>query len=324
MDLYDLVARQFLRAVRGKRSQVAFSRRLGYRSNVAATWEAGRRSPSAADALRACRKLRLNVDAAFESFHAPSAPLLSPLSESAVASWLSAQRTDEPLASVAMRAGLSRFQVARCLSGQTSAALPTFFALVEAMTGRLAELVAALVNIEQVPSLLPSHHRQEAARTCAYAHPWSSAVLALLDTSTAARKPVSDTALRKICEPIAASLGISLQTAIDCVSALMRAGVLDGRLALEGALRVDTRREPHHAAELRRHWAAVGAKRLQQPGADDLFSFNVFALSRADYEIARQLQLEFFRRVQALAAASTRSEVAALLTVHLTLWGGLS
>jgi transcriptional regulator with XRE-family HTH domain len=49
-----VLARQFLRAVRGRRSQVAFARRLGYASNVAAEWESGRREPSAADALSAC------------------------------------------------------------------------------------------------------------------------------------------------------------------------------------------------------------------------------------------------------------------------------
>ena len=65
----DLVAQQLLRAVRGKRSQVAFARRLGYRGNPIADWEASRRAPTAAEALRACELSGIDVAAAFARFH---------------------------------------------------------------------------------------------------------------------------------------------------------------------------------------------------------------------------------------------------------------
>ncbi len=48
-----VAASQFLRAVRGKRSQVAFARRLGYRANPITDWENGRRYPTAAEAMEA-------------------------------------------------------------------------------------------------------------------------------------------------------------------------------------------------------------------------------------------------------------------------------
>jgi hypothetical protein len=38
-EVYRLAARQLLRAMRGRRSQVAFARRLGYRSNPITDWE---------------------------------------------------------------------------------------------------------------------------------------------------------------------------------------------------------------------------------------------------------------------------------------------
>ena len=44
---YETLAKELIRALRGKRSQVALSRRLRYGSNVVRTWEAGRRFPSA-------------------------------------------------------------------------------------------------------------------------------------------------------------------------------------------------------------------------------------------------------------------------------------
>jgi len=62
-DRYEVMAAELLRALRGRRSQVAFSRRLGYRSNVAHTWETGKRWPTAAVTLRAARRVGVDLDA---------------------------------------------------------------------------------------------------------------------------------------------------------------------------------------------------------------------------------------------------------------------
>ena len=45
---YETLSKQLVRALRGKRSQVALSRRLQCRSNVVYSWESGRRWPTAA------------------------------------------------------------------------------------------------------------------------------------------------------------------------------------------------------------------------------------------------------------------------------------
>jgi transcriptional regulator with XRE-family HTH domain len=72
----EQLAREFLRAVRGERSQVAFSRRVGFASNVAAEWESGRRMPSVATAMSCCARLGLDVKLALERFHTATAELL--------------------------------------------------------------------------------------------------------------------------------------------------------------------------------------------------------------------------------------------------------
>jgi hypothetical protein len=68
------------------------------------------------------------------------------------------------------------------------------------------------------------------------------------------------------------------------------------------------------------HWARVSADRLRQPGPSDLFSHNVFAVSREDFAVIRQMQTDFYKRLRAVIAQSTKSEVAALITVHLVSW----
>ena len=66
---YELIARQLLRAIRGPRSQVAFSRRLGYRSNMVYLWESGRAFPPAARFLSMATRLQLDVDGAVAHFY---------------------------------------------------------------------------------------------------------------------------------------------------------------------------------------------------------------------------------------------------------------
>jgi DNA-binding transcriptional regulator YiaG len=63
MDL-NVLASELIRALRGPRSQTAFSRRLGYRSNVVYTWEAGIRAPTASETLRAAARVGVEPDAA--------------------------------------------------------------------------------------------------------------------------------------------------------------------------------------------------------------------------------------------------------------------
>ena len=48
---FEALAADLMRALRGKRSQRAFSRRLGMKSNTAYNWEAGRRWPTGARTL---------------------------------------------------------------------------------------------------------------------------------------------------------------------------------------------------------------------------------------------------------------------------------
>ena len=322
----EQTACQFLRALRGRRSQVAFSRRLGYRSNIAARWEAGTRFPTATTTLLACQRLGSDVAPAFHRFHEPSAHRLVELSDASLADWLRSQRGDQPIADIAARSGLSRYQVSRCLSGETAASLPMFFQLVDAMTGRLPELVSLFVDIREIADLWPRYHAHETARLCAYQHPWSSAVLALIDVYSssihAASNIDSDRSIETVLPvtQMAARLGASIEEVTLSIRALQESriiGIHQGRVRIVAPLLTDTRSDPDRAAKLRQHWSAVSHHRLQQPQPGDWFSHNVFAVSREDFARLRDLQTEFYQRARALIAESRPSEVAALMTLHL-------
>ena len=183
MDL-DLLSRELLRALRGRRSQTAFSRRLGYKSNVAYAWESGHRAPTAAEALRAAARVGVDLAAAFRRFYRSDPAWLAeadPTTPSGVAAFLRDLKGETPVARLTEQSGLSRFRVARALSGEAEPRLADFLRLVQAMSMRGLDLCVALVD----PAALPSFHalweRMEAQRRLASEQPYTQAVLRALE-----------------------------------------------------------------------------------------------------------------------------------------------
>ena len=154
----NTAARQLLRALRGSQSQVGFSQALGYRSNVAAEWEAGRRSPHALELLRICESLNVDALSALAALAPSRAHALDP---SNLGPWLDALRGGRPRTHIARRARRSRHQISRWLAGTAVPRVPDFLQLVDALTHRPATFVGSLVDIRLVPSL---HRRLSAER----------------------------------------------------------------------------------------------------------------------------------------------------------------
>jgi len=304
-------ARQMLRALRGHRSQLAFSRRLGYRGNVVAKWEAGKRFPTLGEFLRAAVRVGVDVPAALERFHAASASAWSAEAPHDIAPWLSAMRGGSSQIALAEQAGLSRQQVGRLLSGRSKGHLPEGLALVDAMTGRLPDLVAELVPIEQVPALARQASVRHALERLAFEHPWSSAAQAWLGAR--GRVPVG-----RAAQQLAEGLSLPDALARTLMDALLAAGVAEvvkGYVRPAGPSTVEVRATAEDMTALRRHWASVGADRVARGDGDDLFSFNVFAASRDDLERIRLAQRRFYREVRAIVADSP-AEVVVMLTAH--------
>ena len=312
-----IAASQVLRAVRGRRSQRAFSRRIGYRSNVAHDWECGRRMPTAVNTLLACQRLGIDVATAFERFQPACAQALGRAPDFDVAGWLSELAGSLSIAELAARSGLSRYSVGRHLRGTTQAKLDDFIALVEAISGRASDLVQELVPIAQVPELLDAARQRAAAKRLAFEEPWSAAVMRVLETS--GYRAMN----RHVAGYIAARLGLEAEKESAVLAALEAAGMArtcDGRYEVGEPLTVDTQASPDDVRALRAHWAAVGLARAQQPRAEDWLGFNVISSSAHDLERVREVLRRAFREIRAIAAASQPAESVALLNLHLVTW----
>lgn len=310
----ELVARQFIRAVRGKRSQEAFSRRLGYTSNPVADWEAGRRFPTAAETLRACRLAGIDVHGAFAQFSEAEAESLSDMTDEAVAAWLTALRGNTSIKEVAEKIDASRYAVARWLAGATRPRLPDFLRVIDGLTGRLSDLLAELVDIERIPAMVETHRQRHASRRVAFDEPWVAAVICLLETAGYRDSRRHEEGW------VARQLGIPLEVEQRCLARLEDAGFVvrepGGTFAIRDELTIDTYNNPEGTRRLKAHWAELGLHRATAPREGDLVSYNVFAVSKDDLERIREAHIRYFMEVRTIVSES-EPEVAALVNIQL-------
>jgi len=313
---YELIAQQILTRLRGERSQLQWSRRLGYRSNVAYPWESGRRSPTAAEMLRAARLSGIDVQDAVRRFYGEVDPdwldRLSVDTAEGVAALLDDLRGKVSISEVARRIRTSRTAVSRWLSGTAQPKLPDFLRLLEAVSLRMVDFVATLVDPRQLPSLRRIWRQLETRRQGAVEHPWTPAILRGLELDAYRALPAHRPGW------LARELGISREEEERCIAYLEAAGLIrwSGTHYRAPSLTVDTRGGSEVGRRHRQHWSRVAADRIgdQEPGQ---YSYNVFCVSREDFERIRALHLQYFRSLRSIAAVSAPNEVVAVANVQL-------
>src|SRR5688572_7058746 len=180
---FEALSSELVRALRGRRSQQAFSRRLGYAANVAYTWEKGRRFPNAGVFLRAAQRVGIDVASRLESFL--GAPLqAAPSSPAGVAEVLARASSKRSAIELARAVGAHRSTVARWLDAKAQPRLPELLRWVDATTQRLIEFVALFVDPSELVSTRAAARALAAQRNLAYDVPWSHAILRAIETET--------------------------------------------------------------------------------------------------------------------------------------------
>jgi transcriptional regulator with XRE-family HTH domain len=313
---YAGVAAELVRALRGRRSQVAFSKRLGYRSSIVQRWEAGQSLPPAATFLQRCARIGVDMGSCFERFygrrpdwlaqHAADSPL-------ALAAFLRDLRGKVPIRELAARTGKNRYTVSRWLAGSAHPRLHELLALIDVGSQRLLDFIACLIDPARLPSLAPAWAQLQRAREAAYDTPWSHAVLRALELDAARRAPGGGGAW------LSRTLGIDAHTLRQALDALQQTGQIEarrGRYRPTGSGDVDTGSDPRRARELKAHWTQTALDRLRA-GSPGLFGYAVFAIGRDDLRRLRQVQLEYVQQINAIVAGSKRGECVGLFCTQL-------
>ncbi|MEQ1567971.1 MAG: DUF4423 domain-containing protein [Myxococcota bacterium] len=307
---YEAVSRDLVRSLRGERSQTAFARRLGYRSNAVYTWESGRRWPTASVFLWAASRVGVDVDAALRGFLRDATFLdgVDPTSPAGVAAMLSDLRGDAPVGAVAARAGRSRFAVSRWLKGQSEPRLPDLLRMIDATSLRLLDFVARFADPGALPSTGEAWTRLQAARALAWSSPWAQVVLLALELEPYRALPAHDSGW------LAARIGIPAAEVDVSLTALVHAGQVvfgDGRFAPVSVSAVDVRGSTR---DLKRFWVETSLQKLVAD-APGMWSYNVFAVSETDLHRLEEMQRAHYRAIRSLVAESAPAERVVL--VHL-------
>jgi transcriptional regulator with XRE-family HTH domain len=315
---YARLGSELLRTLRGKRSQAALARRLGYRANVAHTWERGTRFPDAQILFRlgALAGVDSEAVAGFVKPAVPSGLGGEGWSAESTAAFLRALVGEAPLVDVARSIGVDRTTVRRWLQGSTEPRVPELLALVDASTQRLVEFVSLFVDPARLEVLRELSSHLVAQRRMAYELPWSHAVLRALELGAYRRLPAHVDGF------VARAIGVDLDTERVLLEELRSARLIRrqrGKWAVVRVLTVDTRSDPERDFWLKEHWASVGLERLRRrPSPTEGFhSYSLACVSHEDVAKLRELHLEYFGRLRRIIAESRLAERVVLIRQEL-------
>ena len=313
---YVQLSKELIRSIRGHRSQRAWSMRLGYRSNVYAPWEQGRRWPTAAEFFRACATSGVDVRAAWARFFATAPPdwleTLDPTTTRGVAALLDEIRGDQSAREIADAAGFGRHSVYRWMTGRTEPRLPDFLRVFEAGSTRLLDLLSEIVDLSTLDSVSETWGRIEARRNGAATHPWTQAILRAIELEAYLSLPAHEPGW------IAQRLGISEEEEARCISFLKDTDqvVWTGTHYRGRTLAVDLRGRSTIARALKTHWAEEAVNRLES-GAPGQFSYLCFSVSREDMERIREHHLRYYNTIRSIISESEPNEVVCVANVQL-------
>lgn len=312
---FDLLVAELIRACRGRRSQLALSRRLGFKTNVVYTWENGKRSPTAGQLLRLAQRTGSDVAAVLRRFVGRPCAWLDryePWSREGVVELLGELRGATPIHQLAEACGVSRFVVSRWLSATSEPRAAELLAVVHSCSQRLSDLTTLLCETP-LPSLVGETKRLAAARRIAQTHPWSQLVLRHLELDAYTRLPAHESGW------IAKRAGLSLEEEEGTLQMLVAAGQASWTGTHYGPNAIpalDMRKEPQLVQSQRAFWAKVASERAPTT-PDSVCAYNIFTVSESGYQELKVLQREFLQKARAVIAAARPDERVALLQLNL-------
>lgn len=305
---WQQVAAEWICALRGRRSQRAASKRLGYGSNIVYRWEARLCAPPATTAFTAAQRFGVNVEESIATFlgvpDADRSELPDFTTRDGIVILLERLRGDLSFVELAKRTTFNRFTLSRWFRGAAEPKLPELLQLVEVTTRRLLDFIASFTDPAKLPSLRVAWRKHRALRDAAFDAPWSHAVLRCLELRAYQQLP------RHQAGWIASRIGISLQEEQRCLELLRESeqvALKDGRWTVVKQATVDTGQEPTRARELRRFWLQQALTRFEA-NARGAFGYNLFTVSDKDYDALRTLYVQYFESMRSLIAESSPGE----------------
>jgi len=315
----DKLSQQLVRSLRGEQTQSAASKSLGFGSNVIYAWETGRRAPELSRLIRLAELSDSSIHRRLRAFFkSPAARLRSARLSTprGVQFFIEELIGNSVRSEVAEKAGVDRTTLTRWLQGKTEPRVPEVLKLVDICTQRVLPFVECFSDPAQLEETRDAWNDLRAQAKLAYDFPWSHALLRALELDS------YRTACTHDPEILARSLCLSPEKVTHYLSELEKAGQIVWRKTHYEAARiltVDTREDPEKDRALKAHWAKVSLNRLEtgRPHPEAYFSYNLFAISEANFEKVRQLHLEYYNAVRSLVDTSETADRVVVMNAHL-------
>ena len=245
--------------------------------------------------------------------HCPWLRYVDPVSREGAAHFLDDLRGNRTFLQVAKASGFTRHQVTRWLQSAHEPRLAEWLLLVDCLSHRLLDLVAAFFGDESLPSVAREWRRLVAVRRAAYDHPESHLFLRALELEAYRSLEHHESGF------LAQRLGLPIDQEERSLALLEEAGQIvmrSGKWHLADEPFVDTRADPMRSRHLRAHWLRHSATALES-GQAGVFAFNLFSISKADLEKARALHLRYYREMMDLIRASQPNQRVVLFATQL-------
>lgn len=316
---YDLLVRQVVRAMRGRRSQATVNRRLAYRTNVISTWEQGRREPTLVDVLRLAKTVRIDVAERLEAFFSDRNLSWARDRKAGIEAFAHAVfqelAKEHAAADLASAIGARRATVARWLKGDSSPKFSQLLRIANACSYRLCDFVEIFAEPRQVPEIAPLYETLQRQRQVAYDMPWSHAVLRAMELTGYRKSAGHGEAF------LVETLGTTEAVVRESIAALAAASALrrDGeRWVPAEVLAVDTQKDAAGNLRLKEHWAHLALERMTAGSRPrNLFSYNLFAISEQGLARIEALHRAYFEQVRDVVEACTEPTRVAVINVQL-------
>ena len=290
-----MLAQELVHACRGRRSQTALSKRLGFKSNQLYRWEAGLRGIGWPDFAALCQSCGLPLKQTLTTRLGYYGP---PEDVSSLVSFLLG---DLPIKTAEERLGFSLQMLRRWRRGDGIPDLYQILKVVDVLQGRLLEFVNGIVGPNKIDTLKDRQERSHQERVIRNSFPMSNVVCSILETEDYKKHSTHPSGW------LANVLGISIQDECHLLELLMQVGAVtltDGKYVSTGkGLELSTA-DIAVSIRNRAYWSKFAPSMLDQstsipPGS--MFGWTVFAISESAFQQVREKLREAYSQILATA-----------------------
>lgn len=310
---WPTVAQELVKALRGRATQGALSRRLGFKTNVVYRWEAGLREATADDLLTLLRLRVEQVEGKLWTFAQGSDGINVTTSEFSWADWLRTLRGEQPVTEIAEELNISPQAVRRIFRGDTDPPLSRLLQMIECLSNRILGFIELMTDPAQLKSLKGVRALEEAQLAITFEHLHAESIIACLETEAYAALPTHSNAW------LAGRLDLPLQSVETTIEALVAARgirIQGGKFKTQHRRMVNTQaRSKTESRRLARHWTQVI---MDRPEETTRSAYVVFSCDQETVDDIGRIMTEALYQVIARVAKTKTVDRVSAITVNMT------